>query len=55
MFHNREAKEEKKIKTGKMLNRDLTKVLLANDNPDQTKRKHQLQNITEVREPRKGH
>ena len=36
VYHNRETKDEKKIKTGKILNRDLAKVLLANGNSDQS-------------------
>ena len=36
VYHNRETKDEKKIKTGKILNRDLSKVLLANGNSDQS-------------------
>jgi hypothetical protein len=34
VYHSRETKDEKKIKTEKLINRDLAKVLLANSNPD---------------------
>lgn len=54
-YRNRHIKDEKKIKTGKILNRDLARVLLGNGNPDQRERKHQVWNIAEVREPREGH
>lgn len=36
--HNRETKDEKKIKTQKILNGDLAKVLLDNSNLDQRER-----------------
>ena len=36
VYHNRETKDERKIKTGKILNRDLAKVLLASGNSDQS-------------------
>ena len=49
MYHNRETKDEKKIKTGKILNKDLAKVLLAHGNPEQTERKQQLWNMAEER------
>lgn len=45
VYHSKETKDEKKIKTGKILNRDLAKVLMANNVPDLTVRKHQLQCI----------
>ena len=54
MYHNRETKYEQSIKTGKLLNRDLAKVLLANGKPELRERKGQLQTITEGREPREG-
>lgn len=53
VYHNKKTKDEK-IKTEKLLNRDLAKVLLANGNLDQRERKHQLWNIAEGREPREG-
>lgn len=54
VYHNRGTKDEKKIKTGKILNRDLATVLLANGSPDQRERKHQLGNIVEGRDPGEG-
>lgn len=36
MYHNKESKDEKKIKAGKILNRDLAKVLMANNTLDQS-------------------
>lgn len=38
VYHNRETKDEKKIKTQKILNGDLAKVLLDNSNLDQRER-----------------
>ena len=54
--HNRETKEKKKIQAGKIVNRDLAKVLLANGNLDQRERerRRQLQNIAEGREPKES-
>jgi hypothetical protein len=37
VYHNSETKDEKS-KTGKIVNRDLAKVLLANSNLDQRER-----------------
>ena len=34
VYHSRETKDEKKIKTEKLINRDLAKVLLVDGNPD---------------------
>lgn len=55
MYHNRETKDEKKIKTGMILNRDLAKILLANNIPDQRERKCQLQSMVEGKGPIGGH
>lgn len=40
--NNRESADKKPIKTGKVSNRDLSKVLLANNIPDTEERTHQL-------------
>ena len=53
VYHSRETKDEKKIKTGKILNRDLAKVLLVNGNPGQRERRYQLQDIEEGKELKK--
>lgn len=55
MYHNRETKDEKKIKTGKILNRDLAKILLANNILDQRERKCQFQSMAEGKGPTGGH
>lgn len=53
MYHNRETKDEK-IKTGKIWNRDLAKILLANNIEDQRERKGQLQSMAKGIEPTGG-
>ena len=42
VYHKRETKYEKKIKTGKMLSRNIAKILLAHGNSDEKERRCQL-------------
>lgn len=55
VYHNKESKDEKKIKAGKILNKDLAKVLMANNTLDLRGRKHQLWCIAEGKEHKGGH
>lgn len=53
-YNNRESLEEKQIKTGKTLNRDLARVILANNASDPGERKCQLQWIVRGKETKGG-
>ena len=54
VYHNRKTKDEEKANAGKMLSRDIAKILLALGNSDQKETRHQLQNIAEGREPKES-